>query len=110
MKAETAALVRQWRDAPGSRELARDATKALLADLAAVAPGRAVELRVPPHGAVQLIAGPVHRRGTPKATVETDVQTLAELTLGEVSWADAVHQGRVIASGERTDLTALFPL
>lgn len=88
----------------------RSAVKAVLAALAARAPGRSVEVRVPPVAAVQIIEGPAHRRGTPKATVEMDPPTLLALAAGGLSWSDAVAEGRVIASGERTDLAHLFPL
>lgn len=103
-----------WRDAidearTGSGKQ-RPAVKAVLAELERRAPGRSVELRVPPHGATQLIAGPAHRRGTPKAAIELSVDTLFALALGEVEWADAVASGAVLASGERTDLAHLFPL
>ena len=47
------------------------AVKATLARLTDLAPGRAVEVRVPPYGAVQAIGGHTHRRGTPAAVVET---------------------------------------
>jgi Bacterial SCP ortholog len=82
----------------------------LLAQLAARAPGRSVEVRVPPHGAVQIVSGPVHRRGTPKATVEMSGRTLADLAGGQLTWSQAVASGAVLASGERTDLSGLFPL
>jgi len=82
----------------------------LLTHLSEVSPGRSVELRVPPHGAVQLIAGPVHRRGTPKATIEMSATTLFDLATGALAWEAAVHSGAVLASGERTDLGGLFPL
>ena len=94
-------------DAPGGD---RAAVKAVLAELAAVAPGRSVELRVPPVAATQIVEGPAHRRGTPKATVEMDPTTLLGLATGELAWSDAVAAGRVVASGERTDLAHLFPL
>lgn len=110
MNEGTAELLARWQREPASSDVARAATKAILADLAAAAPGRSVELRVPPHGAVQLVAGPAHRRGTPKATVEMSPQTLADLAAGRASWQDAVADGRVLASGERADLAGLFPL
>ncbi|MFC7463384.1 sterol carrier family protein [Brachybacterium sp. GCM10030252] len=73
-------------------------------------PGGAVELRVPPHAAVQAIAGTRHIRGTPPAVVETDAATWLALVSGETTWADAVADGRVRASGERSDLAELLPL
>ena len=108
-RASEAATRATYRFGPACIELASDDERDL-ADLAAAAPGRSVELRVPPHGAVQLIAGPVHRRGTPKATVELDVGTLVDLASGAVAWHQAVAEGRVLASGERADLGGLFPL
>ncbi len=78
--------------------------------LAARAPGRSVELRVPPYAAVQCIAGPRHTRGTPPAVVETDGLTWLRLATGRVAWADAVAAGAVRASGERTDLGRYLPL
>lgn len=74
------------------------------------APGRSVEVRVPPFAAVQCVEGPVHTRGTPPAVVETDPQTWLRVATGETSWADEVDAGRIRVSGQRTDLSAYFPL
>ena len=73
-------------------------------------PGRSVELRVPPHVAVQLVPGPRHTRGTPPNVVETDAATWLRLATGAASWAQAVAEGRVSASGNRADLSAHLPL
>jgi hypothetical protein len=78
--------------------------------LAQQVPGRSVELRVPPHVAVQLVPGPRHTRGTPPNVVETDAATWLRLATGELSWDDAVAEGRVSASGNRADLSAHLPL
>ena len=78
--------------------------------LAQHVPGRSVELRVPPHVAVQCIEGPRHTRGTPPNVVETDAATWLRLTTGELSWADAVAAGSVTASGNRADLSRYLPL
>jgi hypothetical protein len=78
--------------------------------LAQQVPGRSVELRVPPHVAVQLVPGPRHTRGTPPNVVETDAATWLRLATGESTWAAAVAEGRVSASGNRADLSALLPL
>jgi len=94
---------------PTSKDL-REATKHLLALLAERAPGRSVEVRVPPFAAVQCVPGGRHTRGTPAAVVETDPQTWIALALGEVTWREAVSAGRLHASGERSDLSAYFPL
>ena len=73
-------------------------------------PGGAVELRVPPFAAVQAIAGTRHTRGTPPAVVETDAATWLALVTGDLKWARAAADGRVRASGERSDLTEQLPL
>jgi hypothetical protein len=78
--------------------------------LAQHVPGRSVELRVPPHVAVQCIEGPRHTRGTPPNVVETDAATWLRLATGELSWDAAVAEGKVTASGNRADLSALLPL
>ena len=86
------------------------AVKATLARLQELAPGRAVEVRIPPYAAVQAVPGHTHRRGTPAAVVETDAQTWLALCDGSLTWAAAVHAGRVHASGERSDLSGWLPL
>lgn len=93
-----------------SGPILRDATRALLTVLAERAPGRSVEVRVPPYGAVQCVAGPRHTRGTPPNVVETDPVTWLRLATGGMAWADAVVAGRVRASGVRADLTEYLPL
>jgi uncharacterized protein (TIGR03083 family) len=86
------------------------ATRALAEMLAARAPGRSVEVRVPPFIAVQAIAGPRHTRGTPPNVVEADPLTWLRLATGRLSFTDAVAAGSVRASGTRADLTAHLPL
>jgi hypothetical protein len=78
--------------------------------LAQQVPGRSVEVRVPPHVAVQCVEGPRHTRGTPPNVVETDAATWLRLTTGALTWADALADGKVTASGNRADLSALLPL
>lgn len=74
-------------------------------------PGGAVELRVPPLGAVQFVPGTTHTRGTPPAVVEIDPQTWLELACGECDWAQAVKPGGgAVASGERSDLSPMLPV
>ena len=86
------------------------AVRYLLQLLAEKAPGGAVEVRVPPFGAVQAIEGPRHTRGTPPNVVETDPATWIALATGEERWADAAAAGRIRASGIRADLTDVLPL
>ena len=78
--------------------------------LAQHVPGRSVELRVPPHVAVQCIEGPRHTRGTPPNVVETDAATWLRLATGRLTWDAAVLEGRVTASGNRADLSGYLPL
>ena len=103
-------LARIDSDNPPAREEQRDAVKASVAALVAKAPGRSVEVRIPPFAAVQVVEGSTHRRGTPPAVVETDPHTWLALALGSLSWQQAVSSGRVRASGERSDLSGLLPL
>ena len=84
--------------------------KSTLALLTAKAPGRAIEVRVPPYAAVQCGDGPTHTRGTPANVIEMDAQTWLALASGEKSWADAMSEGLIVASGVRADLTQLLPL
>ncbi|MGH8970786.1 MAG: sterol carrier family protein [Actinomycetes bacterium] len=93
-----------------AREDLMQATRFLLDELAAAAPGRSVEVRVPPYGAVQCVEGPRHTRGTPPNVVETDPLTWLAVATGRTGWADAVAAGRVDASGERADLSPYLPL
>ena len=85
-------------------------TKHFLALLEERAPGRSVEVRVPPYAAVQVVEGVRHTRGTPPAVIETDAATWIALAVGELAWSDALGSARVVASGERTDLSAYLPL
>jgi len=84
--------------------------KSSLAALTVKAPGRAIEVRVPPYAAVQCGAGPTHTRGTPPNTIEMDAQTWLALVSGELSWDEAVASGAVLASGSRAGLAQYLPL
>ena len=42
--------------------------------------------------------------------IELDAATWVELATGETTWARAVDEGRVRASGERADLSPYLPL
>jgi hypothetical protein len=74
------------------------------------APGRAVEVRIPPFAAVQCVPGPRHTRGTPPNVVETDAQTWLSLATGRLAWGEAVASGRLRASGQRSDISGYLPL
>lgn len=86
------------------------AVRYLLQLLAEKAPGNTVEVRVPPFGAVQVLEGPRHTRGTPPNVVETDPATWIALATGAEAWADAAAAGRIHASGTRADLSGVLPL
>ena len=92
------------------RAVVATAVRHTVAELADAAPGRSVEVRVPPFAAVQCVEGPVHTRGTPPAVVETDAATWLRLATGETTWADAQSAGALRTSGNRTDLSAHLPL
>ena len=89
-------------------ELVASGVRSSLDWLATEHPGRAVEVRVPPYRAVQILGGTTHRRGTPPAVVEMSAKTWLELFTQKLTWADAVSRGKVIASGERSDLSELI--
>lgn len=93
----------------GRTELAT-AVRFTLEELAELAPGNSVEVRVPPFGVTQCVEGPRHTRGTPPNVVETDAGTWLALVTGTMDWAEAVAAGRVAASGQRADLSAWLPL
>ena len=95
---------------PADRDTTAPAVRYLLQLLAETAPGNTVEVRVPPFGAVQAIAGPRHTRGTPPNVVEMDAQTWVAIATGARSWAEAVATGRISASGQRADLSGWLPV
>lgn len=86
------------------------AVRFLLEELAEVAQGNSVEVRVPPLGATQCIEGPRHTRGTPPNVVEMAPEVWFDLALGRLDWSDAVASGRVSASGNRATLSEVLPL
>lgn len=93
-----------------ARTVLATAVRYLLQLLDEKAPGNSVEVRVPPFGAVQVVQGPRHTRGTPPNVIEMDAATWIDLATGAEDWADAVAAGRVHASGTRADLEGLLPL
>lgn len=88
----------------------RDAVRLLLRALAQRAPGRSVEVRVPPYGAVQCVPGPRHTRGTPPNVIETDPATWVLIATGRLPWVEALAGGKVRASGSRADISEFVPL
>jgi hypothetical protein len=86
------------------------AVRYLLEELAEVAPGNSVEVRVPPLGATQCIEGPRHTRGTPPNVVELSPKVWFDLALGNMKWESAVAEHLVSSSGVRASLEDVLPL
>jgi hypothetical protein len=99
-----------WQAGAAERNQIAAAVRYTLSRLAASSPGKSVEVRVPPFGAVQVISGPTHTRGTPPNVVETDAQTWLALATGMQTWHTAVATGKVVATGLRSDLSELLPV
>ena len=104
------AAVAAWAAGSADRTTLATAVRHTLEELGQRAPGRSVEVRVPPHGAVQCIEGTTHRRGTPPNVVETDPQTWLELATGRLGWRAAADAGRLRVSGTRADVSRYLPL
>ena len=79
---------------PRTEEQTRLLVKHFMAVLEGRAPGRSVEVRVPPYAAVQAVEGVRHTRGTPPAVVETDAETWLALAVGALTFADAERAGK----------------
>ena len=79
--------------------------KEILDLIKGISPGKSVELRVPPYGAIQCVAGSNHRRGTPPNTVEMSGQTLVRLINEPALWSSLCESGEVRASGLLSDLS-----
>lgn len=106
------AALRAWMADPTGldRPTLATAVRYTLEELSLQAPGRSVEVRVPPYGAVQVIQGTTHRRGTPPNVVELQADSWLGLAVGDLTWAEAESSGRLSASGGRADLSAYLPL
>jgi len=87
-----------------------NAVRYLLEELAEVAPGNSVEVRVPPLGATQCIEGPRHTRGTPPNVVEMSPRVWFDLALGSLTWSEASAAHLVSSSGVRASLEDVLPL
>jgi hypothetical protein len=96
-------------DAPPADAVAT-AVRFILEELMTRQPGHSVEVRGPPYGAVQCVAGQTHRRGTPPNVVEIDPAGWLALVTGTLTWTDALAADRLSATGSNADLSALLPL
>jgi hypothetical protein len=88
----------------------KTAVRYLLEELSFLRPGRSVEVRVPPLGAVQCVEGLTHRRGTPPNTVEMNSNDWFALAVGEISLEELASSGRVLLSGTRANIAEVFPI
>jgi hypothetical protein len=102
--------LRAWKEGQGSLDSIATAVRYSLQLFKSQAPGSAVEVRVPPFGAIQVIEGPSHTRGTPPAVVEMDADVWLGLATGTQTFTEALKEGKVRASGERSDLSAWLPI
>jgi hypothetical protein len=84
------------------------AVKEILDQIKKISPGKSVELRIPPYGAIQCLAGGNHKRGTPPNTVEMSAQILIQLRSNPKMWAELVAAGQISASGVASDLSSVF--
>jgi len=92
------------------RAVTATAVRYLLQLLGERYPGGAVEVRVPPFGAVQCIGGLKHTRGTPPNVVEMRPEVWLHVATGSRGWTDAMEAGAVQASGSRADLSGRLPI
>jgi hypothetical protein len=82
--------------------------KQILKVVQELAPGRSVELRIPPHAAIQCVGGSTHRRGTPPNVVEMKAETLISLLERPEDWQQFLESGAISASGANSNLGNLF--
>jgi hypothetical protein len=110
--AEGLQALKVWRADPSvaPKATVARAVRYALEELADRAPGRTLEVRVPPYGAVQCVEGPRHTRGTPPNVIEMDARTWLDLVTGQSDWATALAGGTVHASGQRATLADYLPL
>ena len=82
--------------------------KQILKVVQELAPGRSVELRIPPYAAIQCVGGSTHRRGMPPNVVEMSAETLLKLLENPVKWQQYCDLGSISASGTNSNLGKLF--
>jgi hypothetical protein len=82
--------------------------KQILKVVQELAPGRSVELRIPPYAAIQCVGGGIHRRGTPPNVVEMKAEILISLLESPDHWQEFCDSGAISASGTNSNLGNLF--
>jgi hypothetical protein len=80
----------------------------ILSVIKQIAPGKSVELRIPPYAAIQCVTGVTHRRGTPRNVVEMNAETLSKLVKNPLLWTELCNQGLISASGTNSDISKLL--
>lgn len=86
----------------------KNKVREILSVIQQIAPGKSVELRIPPYAAIQCVAGLTHRRGTPPNIVEMNAETLIKLIDNPNQWADLCNQGSISASGANSDISSFL--
>jgi hypothetical protein len=86
----------------------KNQVKHILTVVKKFAPGKSVELRIPPYAAIQCISGVTHRRGIPPNVVEMSAETLIKLLENPSQWHEFCDLGLISASGTNSNLTDLF--
>ena len=82
--------------------------KQILKVVQEIAPGRSVELRIPPFAAIQCVGGTTHRRGTPPNVVEMSAEILISLIESPERWQQFCDSGDISASGSNSNLAKVF--
>ena len=86
----------------------KNQVKKILKVVEELAPGRSVELRIPPYAAIQCVPGSTHRRGSPPNVVEMSAQTLLKLSKNPQNWDQLYSEGAISASGTNSNLSEIF--
>ena len=86
----------------------KNQVKKILKVVEELAPGRSVELRIPPYAAIQCVSGSTHRRGTPPNVVEMSAQTLLAISNNPQNWDQLCSEGAISASGTNSNLSEIF--
>ena len=104
--AELTQLLARFSKSTASADDISQLTRHFLAVISKKSPGKALEIRIPPFGAVQIGAGVQHTRGKPPAVIELNPETWIELSIGLLTWEETTNS----AWDERTDISGLLPL
>jgi len=79
-----------------------DAVRSVLGVLKIKYRGKAAELRVAPYGAIQILEGHSHRRGTPSTVVAFEPTVFLSLWSGEITTSEALNSTGTRLSGNRS--------